>query len=249
MAESAKKSVKPKIMDAVHPQSSAPSPSASGRPIIVSNHSYIKNDPMLNVQSDAPKTEEPAAAPDTKTTEKPSSEPKLQLVGEKKIQPITTEEKPVDEAPGSDSTTETTEKEDLPTEASTSDETIEQEPEPAVITEPEAPEEPEPAEPVDPAPLEVPVEEPAKPDLGGAQLAPQPTQNEAEQQAEDEAIEHMITAGTYAVPINRKKKRRSWIMFTIVTVLVLVVVGLDVLADMGVITLPFGIPSTDFFVK
>lgn len=222
---------KPKVMDAVHPPSSAPTPAATGRPVIVSNRSYIKNDPMLNVQSDpvTPAKTEPEAPATEESTPAEQVEPKapkLQLVGEKKIQPLSAQKPEVAEAPAEDTVSVTTEpKEEKPT---------------------------EPAE--QPSPVETPTTEESdmaakEAALLDAQLAPQAVPDTSEDQVRNEELERMIAAGTYAVPLNRKKRRRAWLAWTIIITIVVAIIVVDVLADMGVFTLPFGIPSTDFFVK
>lgn len=227
---------KPKVMDAVHPPSSAPTPAATGRPVIVSNRSYIKNDPMLNVQSDpvTPAKTEPealAAEQPTPAEQVEPKAPKLQLVGEKKIQPLSAQ-KPEESTP---EVAEAPAEDTAPISAE--------------------PKEEKPAEPAEqPAPVETPTTEESdmaakEAALLDAQLAPQAVPDTSEDQVRNEELERMIAAGTYAVPLNRKKRRRAWLAWTIIITIVVAIIVVDVLADMGVFTLPFGIPSTDFFVK
>lgn len=72
------------------------------------------------------------------------------------------------------------------------------------------------------------------------------TDENAPTSARQAELEELIAKGTYAVPINALKHRRHMVVFEIVLLLlVLAVAGLDVLLDMGTLSLP-GVPHTNF---
>jgi len=90
-----------------------------------------------------------------------------------------------------------------------------------------------------------------EPDVTGNPLQAQKSQSSEELalKAREEEIEHHIAAGTYAVPINTVKRRRMQIVISVFAVLLVILIALDLCADMNVITLPFGLPHTNFFTS
>lgn len=208
----------PKIMDVVHPGNVQPSP--SGRPVIVSNHSYIKADPMLSASDDA-QVSGSATAPQAAAEpvaemrrEKVISEPKPAAEAEPE-KPIEPKEPP-------------TQEKDVPAGGATG--------KPAAVPDKEA------------------VTDPATEDASSdatSNVLLQSTQGQnpeeaAAQEREDE-LEQLIASGQYAVPINVSGKRKGKMVLLIVATLLLVLVAVNLLADMQVITLPSGIPHTSFF--
>lgn len=209
----------PKIMDVVHPGNVQPNP--SGRPVIVSNHSYIKADPMLSTADDAQVSDSAPAAPQA------STEPVAEMRHEKVIS----------------------------------------EPKSAVEAEPEKPVEPKepPAQeeetPIAKAP-EKPVaaldtesaREPATEDVSSnatSNVLLQSTQGQNPEEAaaleRDDELERLIASKQYAVPINVSGKRRGKLLLLVAATLLLILMAVNLLADMQVITLPSGIPHTSFF--
>ncbi len=251
----------PKVMDAVHPAGSNPRPSSNSRPTIVANHRYIKNDPMINTTVEEPPEQ-------TTSPEQPKS------AGEKVVD--TNIQKPEDETDKKDGPKEEIKSSETAVDTAPT-ETSQEEPSPTEPTVPEsADSKPELAEPLvinppeeEDASKEAPEEVPEATvtddetsqaqenvNVGGDPITAvikmpesQPNQDDSEQQAREAELERMIAAGTYAVPINGAKRRRSWVFLTILLVVVVALIVVDVLADMEVLSLPFGLPSTNFFVK
>jgi len=204
-------------------------PSASGRPILVSNQPTMPNDPMM-----APASGEPSEGPDTG----------VMTHSTKAIQPIDPAlSKPAEEQPAEV-------KADAPApEAKASPEPKPEETPKAAEPAADAPiEEAKSAPAADPdAPAAKPLPASGHEDEGAmseAELAA------AEAKAKREAeIEEMIASGKYAVPINSVRRKRSHVYAAMLCVvaLVLALVLVDALADMGTLKLPSSIPHTHFF--
>lgn len=62
-------------------------------------------------------------------------------------------------------------------------------------------------------------------------------------------LEQLVASGTYAVPINavRRKRSRTFVATMCVLALVLATLLLDVLLDVGIVDLPFSVPHTRLF--
>ena len=65
------------------------------------------------------------------------------------------------------------------------------------------------------------------------------------QSARDEELERLIADGTYAVPINtlRRKRRKLWLVLVVAMLVALALV--DIVADMGIISVPSWLPYTN----
>lgn len=61
----------------------------------------------------------------------------------------------------------------------------------------------------------------------------------------DLELEQLIAKGTYAIPIGQVKRRRMKVLFLVLLVILAVIVILDVLLDLGSLSLQ-GVPHTDF---
>lgn len=202
MAEASKTAPK-KIVDVASPEQRTPS--ASSRPIILTNRPVMANDPMMVASEDTTKQTAPTTSPEVPT---PGHQEKI-------IAP-------------------------LHTEASEPDETVTEEPKAAAV-EPSmddktAEEDAEPSEDVQ-----------QKSEISIAAKA------EAEQEAAEKRqaeLEALIEKGTYAVPINAVKRKRSRQVTAalIVVCLLLVVVAADVALDSGLIKVS-GVPHTHYFTK
>jgi len=72
----------------------------------------------------------------------------------------------------------------------------------------------------------------------------------AKQRVEDtqrqKELEHLIESRKYALPINTRGRRRA-MLWSLVVIVLLALVAVDLLADLGTITLPFSLPHTNFF--
>ncbi len=86
----------------------------------------------------------------------------------------------------------------------------------------------------------------AEPSEDAAQTQPAQNPDDAALKAREEELERHIAAGTYAVPINMVKRRRTRVLFVVVFVVLILIIAVDLLADMGTITLPLGLPHTNF---
>ncbi len=67
----------------------------------------------------------------------------------------------------------------------------------------------------------------------------------AEQIRQDE-LEDLVQKGTYAVPINQVARKRAVVLLTVFLVLILLAALVDLLLDMGLLTIS-GVPHTNFF--
>ncbi len=70
--------------------------------------------------------------------------------------------------------------------------------------------------------------------------------DEAALKAREDELERMISAGTYAVPINTVKRRQARLLLIVLGAVLVLLIAVDLLADMQIITLPFGLPHTSF---
>lgn len=262
------------IMDIKSPEKVKPS--TTGRPIIVTTHSVLKNDPMVvaGATSGEEATEQPATAPALinriAKTIKPL-DPELQATPTDATpadqEPTTAAETPVDDqpaAPAPDSVAETSEE---PTDTKV---------EPAAEPAPEAPaapvassSAPEAEKPAaeDEARVDAPSEtekpaaaastdQPAESDAettrardSEAEQRAVSAEEEAARQTRERQLEALITSGKYAVPINAVQRKRSRLFVTVASViaLLLALAVLDVLLDTGLVKLPVNLPHTHFF--
>lgn len=205
-----------RAIDAVHAGDAAPS--STSRPVIVTNRPYVTTDPMLNEIS-SPEQNAGEEKPSGESQDAPAPN-----VPKQEASPITHQVKAV--APSGEHASD-----------SDSDE-------PEGVSPPQVTMEPEP-EPEKPA-------EEAKDDEDDSETDGQITEpsraNQAnnEEAARETEIEQAIIAETYFVPINRVRRHRRTVVFTLVIILLLLVVVLDILLDLGVLSLP-GVWHTNFF--
>lgn len=117
-----------------------------------------------------------------------------------------------------------------------------------------APEKPKPAE-AEPKPEAAPEPEIPEAPLSESEEAAKKADADSEAQAAEDAknqkLEELIASGTYAVPINavQRKRSRMFVAAMCILALLLLVVLLDALLDVGIIKLPSVIPHTHFFSK
>lgn len=222
-----------KVMDAVHPGDTPPTP--SGRPVVVSNRPILTTDPMLSVEG----------VVDT-SAEKPSGEPAVTPSGVPKISRAAKDIAPVADKLAETSVAAETASESMPKEAA---------PEPTEETAVRAPEKPDSSEKEPAAKREKMTIEPlheVKPssdedesEVKIEEQEPESTDKEEDpKSAQEMAIERHIEAGTYFVPIGQVKRRRRMLVTLIVLTLLAVVVVVDLLLDMGLLTL--NLPHTSF---
>lgn len=217
----------PKVMDVVHPNNRQPSPTS--RPMVPSRP-YMTVDPMLNI----PK--EDAIVSSVEQTA-PTGAPEIDKAA---IKAVATKVKPVTGLIASTDDAEQARKEAVG---------IEQSLDEANDTMPEPPEEPTPPVLSEASPVEDAKPENTNSDEAEAQppeVQPMPTSDTTTAQNREEELERLIAKGTYAVPINTVKRRRARTAFALLVVLLAVLVALDLLADMNIITLPPGLPHTNF---
>jgi hypothetical protein len=217
----------PKVMDIVH--SNKVQPSASSRPLIVSNHPYMSVDPMLNEDTSA---NEVAGAPvlgNTGLNEAAEQEPLRDSKTQEPVVKVPSEEQT--ETPEAKSEVEDSQDAQIPSEIDEPKITLPVEP-PLIDDEKEA------------APEIATTEEDAfEEDATEPQSAAY--EQEPTLSAHDEELERLIAAGTYAVPINtlRRKRRKLWLVLVATILIALVLV--DVVADMGIISVPSWLPYTN----
>lgn len=231
----------PKAMDIVHTAGSQPS--ATGRPVIVSNRSYIKVDPMLNAEGTSPIAgAQPSADARVASSERGAEKGEITVA-------VPQNESPSDDTSKLDSaplpSEESGASEEIPektTTASTSDEKKYE------TTETER------ADDSDQDTTSAPsaVRGTGTSDSEGLTGDIPQSQTGANSDddtvvAREEEIERLIASRTYALPIDKTGRRRKTIVLWVLVLVLLIIVAVDVLADMGVISLPFGMPHTSFF--
>lgn len=234
---------KAKVFDITHPGKTAPS--STSRPVIVTNHSLMKDPMMANDSSSEPADHEPAApAPST---------PSSRLV----IKPLTdSEPATIGTKAAPDEPTDATDDEDAP--ASTVSEPTAEEKTPAADTTEEMP----PAAADDDPSAEESAKPSADPPAGATastKKAAKPQTPEelaaAAQEAERQAAEHtaaiqqLADSHKYYLPIVSQEKRqaRRFVALGVLLVLLLAVAWLDVALDAGLVTMGGKLPHTHFF--
>ncbi|HVS58146.1 MAG TPA: hypothetical protein VHD60_00190 [Candidatus Saccharimonadales bacterium] len=244
-----------KVFDISHPGKTTPS--ATSRPVIVTNRPIMK-DPMMSEgsaptdSSEAPKEEQalshtaskikitPLSVADSndKPTEEPPKEP-ADTAATSKDEPA-----PVDETPTSEEVGATP---DEPEAAETTDDadSVKQADEAPA----EAPEAASTEAATQPAPDDTPAkgEDPAKQALD-TEAAEAEAKKQADRQAE---LEKVIDSQKYALPINTVKKRRitRTLLVSILVIVVLGVASADLAMDAGVLHVNGVKPVTHFFKK
>jgi len=224
-----------KIEDVTKPEKVAPS--ATARPIIVTNRPVLASDPMMVAASDA----QPKEKSDTPEATISRSAKTIAPISKDIVVDHAEAEETKDTAPEQDDPSATPAKE--PEEAATpetpakSEEPVEPKPEEPTPAESEPESDPE----SEPEPTE-----PAR-DVEAEQTAKEAKESEATAERMQE-LESLIEKGTYTVPINAVRRKRSRIFATIfiITTLVVAVIALDVLLDANIVKLPWNIPHTNF---
>jgi hypothetical protein len=222
----------PRLDDVKHPD--RVTPSATSRPIIVTDHSMVAKDPMMAPTANTQPSEADEGTPVGSS-----------MTHERTIQPISvistaSEEGKKDVTPGAPKGSE-----------SELDKGTELEPKSAeaAVTGPEI---------TTPAPE--PKTESERPDVSSRadELRDPDAELTAEEAATAEAkvkreqeLEDMIASGKYAVPINAVQRRRSRaataLLFVLAAVLALVL--LDAIVDVGIVHVPSSVPHTHLFSK
>ena len=240
----------PKVFDVAHPGQSLPS--SSGKPIIVSHRSLVR-DPMMTPEAATENTDEPQSAPVLPSTKKTRIEP---------LHDVNTD-KP--EADKSEQAEQTSEPLLPPAEELMPEEEAEETSTPVDTEEASAPADPEPAKDPEKEPEpEEPVEDEAEPEADTpavedvdesdeemAQLdaqAKERSKKEAEAAAEAKRqaeLDALIDSRKYHVPINAVKKRRSAQAVLFLLVVLVLVVGFLAALDAGLVNTGLTAP-TDF---
>lgn len=244
-----KKTPTPSMTDVT--RSDKVTPPASGRPIIVSNHSVLPSDPMVVNEEEKDSTEAAPGstpvisrqaktivpishdiAPEAEATDEPSAPAESTLAANK--------EGVVPEDASEQVTADTASKK------MTAPEPAEEEPQTA-----DKPGEAEAAAPSDktedePADDESADDEVADQDAPAKDANPEADKKLAAAEARERELEALIESGKYAVPINVEHNHRSvlsWLLWALLVVAV-IVVALDLLLDAGMLTLQ--VPHTNF---
>lgn len=230
-----------KVIDAVHPGDTPPTPTS--RPI-VGNRSYIASDPMLNESTSDDSSDKPSGEPSTATKEAAAKEP-----------PVSREAKdivPMEEASknSADATKNAEEKAAEPETdaksdvvADAKDESNDTTKEQASSANSEKPdtdttEKSNESQAVDTVAI-------SDNETGDSGDTPTPTPEDEANAAREAELERHIAAGTYAVPIGQVKQRQRKMMVIITVVLVFAAVVFDVLLDLEILKLS-GVPHTNF---
>lgn len=232
-----------KVFDIAKPDTIKPQ--ASGRPIIVTNHTVLPNDPMVK--------------PEVASEELPSA-PALSRHGKTLLMPGVDDEaaaaKPTD---GADETQKPAESNDKPLETAPEVKAVkEKKIEPLTLTAPD--EEKTEAEPTNAgaepkiSTEETPPSTPAEasetaegPELGDGEQRKLDAAEAAARKAEED-LEQLIESGAYSLPINRTARKRSRLITLVLLLLTLLLAAalVDLLLDVRLIHLS-GAPHTTFF--
>lgn len=222
-----------KIDDVKRPEKVAPS--ATSRPILVSGQASAPADPMM-VQEGGEKSEgEPVPMTHTAKTITPPSDLTADSEPEKEDTP---EPEPVSEKPATESDTDATDAKPDAAKAPAEMASEEKEEESKQSTS-------TPSERADKAKA---AQEGTDRDPDAAMSAEEAAAVEAKAKREEE-LEALIASEKYAVPINAVQRRRSRMHSLALGLLaaLLLVALVDLVADVGIISLPSSIPHTQFF--
>lgn len=220
----------PKFDDVKHPDKVTPS--ATSRPIIVTNHTMMTKDPMMAPAS--------GNAPEAGASEDAVPVVGASMTHEKTIVPLN----PISTDPEDDA-------KDEPEEAKEPESEPESEAKPAEVTPPE------PAA-TTPAPESEPQPQAPEVESGTGEVRDAEAEATAEEDAAAEAaakreeeLEGIIASEKYAVPINAVQRRRSRAATALLFFLavVLAIVLLDAIVDVGIVHVPSSVPHTHFFSK
>jgi hypothetical protein len=251
-----------KVMDITHP--SNVQPSASSRPIIVSNRPMIAEDPMINQAAlSAIAAEKPAGAPENTSSPEVASAPEVARQGKTIVPTTPAQEK---SAPATSNDAESSpEPVTITIDANAQDTaeeqvSVSQAPEKKTDAEPAAPPSKEPVKPKDteaksklevasfdtpPPKMSEPSSFTALSDNSQLDEGDESSKQKTVEDKRQEELEELIAAGTYHVPIGQVAKRRGRIVFAVIVVVVLLLVVFDLALDAGLFTLA-GVPHTDF---
>lgn len=238
-----KKTTTPSMADVT--SSDKVTPSASGRPIIVSNHSVLPNDPMVvgdeAASTDAAPASTPVISRQAKTIVPISHDlaPETETADEPAASAETTAPEPAKEdsadAPEPVAAEKPSKKVIEPQPA---------EPEPEAAKEDKAADASAPAEKTDDDTADESADQDTEATAKDA--SPEADKKLAAAEARERELEAVIESGKYAVPINVEHNNRSalsWLLWALL-VIVVVAVALDLLLDAGMLTLQ--VPHTNF---
>jgi hypothetical protein len=221
----------PNITDVSRPGKTAPS--ASARPLLVTNRPVLANDPMI---VDGAKPAEPTAV--TAMTHRAG----------RTIEPVTPSEQSAEAQPAGEVSKPLTDAPELPIDV--------KDPEPSTpaaskLEPPVVSSQPEPAKP-NPKPFDSPAPSVDTITTDDAESTDEDVTVSQAQAAEDlrlQELEKLVDSGTYQVPINalQRKRSRMFVAAMCIVALVLALLLLDALLDANLINLPVNVPHTDFF--
>ena len=247
----------PRVMDVVHP-SIGRRPSPTSRPVILPDRAYMAVDPMLSTTdtngkddtsptSEKDETVELSGAPELSkdvqaTVDLPASNSRVPRSEQAASDPLVTEESTqttstVPEMAQSTELKTTTSSDATEAELKTSDR-VESTPAPTETAEDTSDQE------ADDDATEPEADTAMSAEPLQAQQAQSP--DEIALKAREDELERMIAAGTYAVPINTVKRRQARLLLIVLATVLVLLIAVDLLADMQIITLPFGLPHTSF---
>ena len=249
----------PKVMDVVHP-SLGRRPSPTSRPVILPDRAYMAIDPMLS-GTDASDEEPSSSAPAKENTVELTGAPELATNTQTDVAatlPARRIERP--ELPAEPESLETDTQAIAATDTPEEAEKTESATSTTLDSAEATPKASDQTESTPTVPTETPELEPdhesdddtseTEMDTGisaeplQAQQAQSP--DEAALKAREDELERMISAGTYAVPINTVKRRQARLLLIVLGAVLVLLIAVDLLADMQIITLPFGLPHTSF---
>lgn len=243
----------PRVMDVVHP-SIGRRPSPTSRPVILADRSYMAADPMLST-TDANEEKDIMSPPDKNDAPELSGAPALSKDTQVTPDLSSTNHQPQQvESAASDVETPTTRAETVDATEKTdlvpnmSSDTTETAPKASEQVQPQPSSTETPEETADQESDDDTADSEADTAISAEPLQPQQVQSpdEVAMKAREDELERMIAAGTYAVPINTIKRRQARLLLIVLAAVLVVLIAVDLLADMKIITLPFGLPHTSF---
>lgn len=217
----------PKVMDIVH--SNKVQPSASSRPLIVSNRPYMAIDPMLNEDSSATEVAGAPALDNTGLNEAAEQETLHDSKAQESVVKVPTEE----QTETSEAKSEVEDSQDAHVSSEIDEPKITLPVEP-----PEINEDKEAAPEISPTEEDVSEEDATEPQSAAHEQEPA-------RSARDEELERLIADGTYAVPINTLRRKRRKLLLVLVAAMLVALALADIVADMGIISVPSWLPYTN----
>lgn len=241
-----------KVMDVTHPRNAQPD--TTSRPVIVTNRPMIAADPMI-AQSAADVLTKSGGEKSTSQTELTSRSPELVIDRETDVADTN-----LRAASSMKATTQVTDEPTKITDGLVGVPPVDRAavktiPKPVVdatgqtqATQPSKDAKPEnlPSEPDYREATSAPHSELTFTDADSEELVDEDLQPQTDEQKQQKAMEALIASGKYAVPIGRVAKRRARAVLLVVSTILLMLLALDLLLDMGIISLQ-GVPHTTFF--